>query len=389
MAQREQQVEHRADAANAEPADQRALRCRQAFAHGRRQHRDRPQHQQQQWHKPHRGRQRPGIGQHRPDHQHQRQFGQLFQAGIEELHRAAHGRARVVRMRCQGLVGVPLRPGRRRQRPAVRARMLAHPLQRQASGEDGEEARGQAELRNPVGHADQAEAEKAVEPDRLVVAAAQVHHQAAGGRAEQAADRNPGNGRPQQVDRPPAGCTRAQVVQAQQAEPEHHERERRAIVQPALAGQAEADAVRVRPGLRAHVGGQHRIGRRQDRPQQHCRAQRQAEQPVTDGGHHRDHRRHRHKGEPQRQPPAPVAQRHAEAETDGEERDQQPEFGQPLEQFSVKIRVGAQHVGPVRAEQPAEREVDHRAAQRQPIEQRAGQHHRDQQHADEQRPFGE
>ena len=66
-------------------------------------------------------------------------------------------------------------------------------------------------------------------------------------------------------------------MQAEQAEAEQDERERGAVVEPGLAGQREAQPVAIGRLGDLHVGGEHRIGRREDAAEQDRRAERQAE----------------------------------------------------------------------------------------------------------------
>ena len=100
-------------------------------------------------------------------------------------------------------------------------------------------------LASAVGEADQAEGEEVVEPDRLLVRAPQVEHEAADERAEQRADADADGDGPEHVDREPAPERVAEVVQAEQAEAEQDEGKRRAVVEAGLAGQREAQPVAI------------------------------------------------------------------------------------------------------------------------------------------------
>ena len=106
----------------------------------------------------------------------------------------------------------------------------------------------------------------------------------------------------------PAPAVRAQVMQAEQAQAQHHEREGDAVVQAPFAGQAEAQAVAVAGLQYLDIGGQNRVGGREDGAEQDGGAQRktQAQHPEYCNQHYRD--RHRNEGESHRQAPAPVRQ---------------------------------------------------------------------------------
>jgi hypothetical protein len=95
---------------------------------------------------------------------------------------------------------------------------------------------------------------------------------------------------PQHVHQHPAQAEFAQVVQAQQAQAEDDEGKGAAVVHARFAGQVEAQLVAVAGVAGLHIGGQHRVGGRQDRAQQDSRAQRQTQHEVGEERHqpHRD-----------------------------------------------------------------------------------------------------
>ena len=171
------------------------------------------------------------------------------------------------------------RAGRR-----LRRRLLLEPAQGDAGGEHREKAVAVGEAGAPVGQADQAEGEEVVEPHRLLVRAAQVEHELADRGAEDRADADADGHRPDHVDRDPAPAEAAELVQAEQAEAEHHERKGGAVVEAGLAGEGEAQAVAVARLGDLHVGGEHRVGRRQDAAEQDRGAERQAEGEHADTG---------------------------------------------------------------------------------------------------------
>ena len=159
------------------------------------------------------------------------------------------------------------------------------------------------------------EGEEFVEADGRLVAAPQVHHQPPDQRARHTTNQQAAGNRPEHIDREPAPAAGAQVVQAEQAEAQHHERKSGAVVQAALAREAEAHTVAITRLAQLDIGGQHRVGGRKNRPEQDGRAQRQAEPYHPDGGDQRHRDRHRHAGEPQWQTPALVRQGQSELET--------------------------------------------------------------------------
>jgi hypothetical protein len=95
-------------------------------------------------------------------------------------------------------------------------RLLAHPLQCQASRKDGEKAGRQGELSDTVGHADQSEPEKLVQPDRFAMATAQVDDETPGRGTERTADHHTARSGPQEVDAPPPSQAEPGLVQTEQ-----------------------------------------------------------------------------------------------------------------------------------------------------------------------------
>ena len=109
-------------------------------------------------------------------------------------------------------------------------------------------------------------------------------------------------------------------------------------------------------------------------------------QPVAAGGDSGDGHHHRDGGQPQRQAPAPVADRYAHLDAHGEQRDQQRDLGDGLEQRELAQRMQLEHVECRRPEREADQQVDHRRAHGQAIEESPEQRDHYQQHADEQEP---
>ena len=105
-----------------------------------------------------------------------------------------------------------------------------------------------------------------------------------------------------------------------------------------------------------------------------------ATRDAEDGHHHRDRR------EPQRQAPAPVADRHAHLDADGEQRDQQRDLGDGFEHRELAQRMQLEHVEHRRAERESDHQIDHGGAHRQPVEKPPEQRDHHQQYADEHEP---
>ena len=195
--------------------------------------------------------------------------------------------------------------------------------------------------------------------------------------------------RPEHVDREPAPAEAADVVQPEQAEAEQHQREGGAVVQPGLAGQREAEAVAVAGLGHLHVGGEHRIGRREDAAEQDRRAERQAEREHADAGDQRHGDEHRQDRQAQRQQPAAVAKAGAHLQARAEQRQQDDDLGELLERLGLGARRERGPAEPERADRRADGEVQHRGAERQPRQQRIAERHDDQQQADDGRPDGD
>ena len=393
MADRIHQVVDRADAANAEPAHQHALLALHLRARQAEHDRERPDDEEQQRHEPQQRRLPFDAREQRADGQHDEDLGEAFELRIEALHRQHHHDRRVVgrgrrvrplrvRAGVERIDGQCLGLDLGRCGGALLGRLVVDPAQRQAGREDREKTVAVAGECDAVSQRDEAERDELVGTERLAMVGAQIDDRAAHAEAEQPADRQPTADGPQHVDRPPAPAPIAQVVQRQQAQAEHDERERRAVVQAALAGQAEAQAVAVAGFVDLHLRGQHRVGRREDGAEQHGRAERQFEQPVADRGDGAYRRQHRDRRELHRDAPTSIRERQFELEAGREERDQHRDLGQPFDQVRVAQRVQLHQVEAGRADAPADRQVQHRRTQRQPRDERAAHRHRDQQHAD-------
>ena len=200
-------------------------------------------------------------------------------------------------------------------------------------------------------------------------------------RAQQVAQAQTARDGPEHIHRPPAPATFTQFVQAKQAQAQHHQGKSRAIVQPAFTGQAKTQPVTVAQVGHLHVRSQHRIGRRQDGPKQHRRAEGQAqtEHAKRGDGSHRD--QHRHGRELHRNAPAPVAQWQFEFHTGGEERDQHGHFGQALQQHGVFQGIEPEQPQTQGADCHTCPQVKHGGAQRQTGNEGAAQRHGNQQQA--------
>jgi hypothetical protein len=138
--------------------------------------------------------------------------------------------------------------------------------------------------------------------------------------------------------------------------------------------------------LHLHVGGEHGVGRREHSAEQDCRAERQPQAVDARERDERDRHDHRDRGEPHGQPPAPVRERAAQLQPGGEERDEYRHFRQALQQRRPRERVEVDQPQPGGAEADAHAEVEQRRRQRQPLDERGGERHPDEERADDQKP---
>ena len=89
-------------------------------------------------------------------------------------------------------------------------------------------------------------------------------------------------------------------MQAQQAQPQHHEWEGSAIVEPAFSGQAEPYTIPVKRRLDLNVRGQYRIGGSEDRAKKDGRPERKPQSQDPDRGDQGHGQGHGHKGQAKR-----------------------------------------------------------------------------------------
>ena len=266
---------------------------------------------------------------------------------------------------------------------------LLEPAQGDAGGEHREKAVALRQARQAVGEADQAEGEKVVEADCFLVDAAQIEHELADRGAQCRADRDATGHAPDHVEREPAPAAVADVVQPEQTQAEQHHRKRSAVVEAGLAGEGEAQAIAVARLGHLHVGREHRVGRREDAAEQDRRAERQAEREHAEARDQRDRDQHRDDRQSHRQQPAPVAEARAHLQTRAEQREQDHDFGEPLEPLGMRSRGERSPAEPERAHGNAGKQVQHRGAERQAREQGIAERHDDQQEADDGRPRGD
>ena len=142
-----------------------------------------------------------------------------------------------------------------------------------------------ADDRHTISQRNQPQRDKFVGIQRFPVVHAQVQNQAADQRAHQRAQCQSPCNRPHHVNSPPAPAPISQLVQAKQAQTQHYHREGGTVIEATFTGQAKPQAVTVVSIGNLYFRGQHRVGRRQNCTQQHGGAQRQVQQPDTDGCH--------------------------------------------------------------------------------------------------------
>ena len=219
------------------------------------------------------------VRQHRPRHQHDDELGQALELAIESLDGVHQVDPGVVGVGGDCLLAFGTQCHRDLGDSGLRAppRVLLDPLQRESSGKHREKARRQRQLRDAVGNGDQPERQELVEPDRLLMAGAQMEDELPDQGTQDCTDRQPTADRPQHVDGQPAPAT-AEIAQAEQSECEQHEWKRSPVVEATLSGQAEAKTVSIRRALDLHVRGEDGIGGRQYRGEQDRSPYRQTEQ---------------------------------------------------------------------------------------------------------------
>jgi len=188
---------------------------------------------------------------------------------------------------------------------------------------------------------------------------AKIDHQPADQRAEGAANQQASGGGPDHVYCKPAPTRYTQVMQTQQAQTQHHEGKCGAVVEPALPGQAEAQAVAITGRFDLDRGGKHRVRRGENRAQQDGRARRQTESQHPHDGNHSDGQRHGHECQAQRQQPVPVRQGQAQLQADGKQRDQDRHLGYPLQKVGVDQWVDRSDRPPGMTQGKAGSQIEH------------------------------
>ena len=299
MVHRVGQVVERADAADAEPADQAALRRRGATSRsGRPAPRPAGSRAAARRRTP-RGEPPLDRPEQHADRDHRDDLADALDLLVEGEHRVGHEGRRVLRIgrHLVGMRGVgigvrlggdlgrapappcaALAPGAGRAPPAACARPAAPTGAGRRPRRTPRESRSAcARPRGAIGQADQAEGEKVVEADRFLVRAAQVE--------DELADRVPSTApmttpapRPR-ARRPRASARPKSPRSCRPSRPRPSSTNGKAV--PSLSPASPVSAKRSRsrsPGLgHLHVGGEHRIGRREDAAEQDRRAERQAE----------------------------------------------------------------------------------------------------------------
>ena len=155
------------------------------------------------------------------------------------------------------------------------------------------------------------------------------------------------------------------------------ERERQPVVETGLGGEREPHLVLgvlvVGRLADLHVGGEHRVGRRERGAEQQRRGRHQARPPPAEHGDGGDRQRHRDRQQPPRRRPAPPAERPVDLEPGAHQRDDHADLGQVGGQRRLGQRVGAGQAGGQGEDEHADGEEHDRHRQRAPLEQ-ARQH---------------
>ena len=169
-------------------------------------------------------------------------------------------------------------------------------------------------------------------------------------------------------------------------EAEHDEGERDAVVQAAFAGECEAQQVVVAGIVHLDVVGQHRIGRGEDRREQQRRPPAKLQDVDAEQREERNGRQHGEEAEAQRYGPELLEYAEPQTQADGEQGDQQRDFGDGSQQMRVGDDIEAQQVDAGRPEGVADREVEHGGANGQAPQRRRCHAHKHEHGADDEKP---
>jgi hypothetical protein len=179
-------------------------------------------------------------------------------------------------------------------------------------------------------------------------------------RSARPADRQAGGQGPHDVGEHGAAKARGAGIQRErQQDPGRGE----AVVHPALGGEAEAHRVALGDAPDLHVGGEHGVGRRNDRREQERARPAEVEKPPPRERGRADGDRHFRAGETQRHAPRRIAERHTEPQPHAEERQHDADLRDRLDQRQMPVDVEVKESETAASERVAEREVKHRGAE--------------------------
>ena len=198
----------------------------------------------------------------------------------------------------------------------------------------------------------------------------------------------PAGDRPHDVERDPSHPAFAELMEPQQPEAEHDQRECASVVEAGLARQREPQLVAIGRVLDLDVGGQDGIGRREDCAENHGSSDGQPEQGGSHEGDETHGDEHRHRGEANRSAPAAVPDRVTQLEPGREQRHDDGELGDELDQAGVGDGVEADEPQPDGPDDGADPKVDDRCRDGQAPQDAVGQCHDDEHQAGRDEPAG-
>lgn len=164
-------------------------------------------------------------------------------------------------------------------------------------------------------------------------------------------------------------------MQSQQPEAKHHERKSGAVIHACLAGEGEAQAVAVLAVANLYLGSEHRVGGRNDRTEQNCRAHGHAEYPVGETCNQAYRYGHRYCRQQNRHAPVSETYRDGHLDPRRKQRQQHDHFREDLKQRRLLKGVEVEQAKTSGADYEADDQIDDGSGDRQATDQRRGQSH--------------
>ena len=198
-------------------------------------------------------------------------------------------------------------------------------------------------LGEAVGERGDAERDEAVAGARELGAVRQPEGEPAERTADEVAHHQPGGELPEhRVREPLAQLQLARPARGGESDGQVDEREGQAVVEAGLRGQREARLVLAALARRAdlHVAREHRIGRRERRPEEEGGGGAKAEERMAEEGESQDRQRHGEGEEPPGHAPGAEREGAVDLQARAHERDQDHRFRQALGQLQVLLQPG-------------------------------------------------